>query len=269
MNNFILTNDPDHETLDLIKPLYKTFEEVNLKVTTAVFCKMESNSDERELSHGCRKGETDSLENPAYRDFLLEQKEKGHEIAFHGYSQISNTREKFLEGLEIYRDVFGEYPFTYIEHGGKYGHHKDTECKKETLKYKGRDKDSEYYIEDILCEKIKCVWAFHDLINQPYMPPEKEAYFHDDYFYKLDDLNNSPLFLMRYRLFQASTVEKVKDLFIGYTHFGYRGYIRDHHTWEYWADGRHFNPINNILGFLESNNLRSTTIKDYLKNGYV
>ena len=92
MNNFILTNDPDHETLDLIKPLYKTFEEVNLKVTTAVFCKMESNSNERELSHGCRKGETDSLENPAYRDFLLEHKEKGHEIAFHGYSQISNTR---------------------------------------------------------------------------------------------------------------------------------------------------------------------------------
>tara|TARA_R100001163_G_scaffold62246_1_gene52858 strand:+ start:135 stop:953 length:819 start_codon:yes stop_codon:yes gene_type:complete len=264
MNTFILTNDPDHETLELIRPIYKIFNEVGIKVTTGVFCKMEN--DGTYLSRHCQQGETDSLENPEYKDFLLEQRSAGHEIAFHGYSQVSNKRNKFLEGLEIYKNIFGEYPYTYIEHGGKKGHHPDGGCKKETLIWKGRDKDSDYYIEDILTEKIKCVWAFHDLINQPYMPPEKEAHTHEDYFYRLNDLKNSPLFFRRYRLFQASTVEKTGDLFIGYTHFGYKGYLFDHHDWEYWADNKHSSPINNILAFLEKNNFKSLTVKDYLNS---
>ena len=31
MNNFILTNDPDHETLQLIKPIYKSLNDIKKK----------------------------------------------------------------------------------------------------------------------------------------------------------------------------------------------------------------------------------------------
>lgn len=254
MNNFILTNDPDHETLAIIKPIFKAFNESGIKITTSVFCKMED--DGSDLSRHCWKGETDTLENPKYRDFILEQKEKGHEIAFHGYSQVSNTREKFLEGLEIYKDVFGEYPFTYIEHGGKYGHHKDSECKKETLIWKGSDKNSEYYVKDVIKEKIKYTWAYHDLIEKS----EPDACNHEDYFYTKNELSH----FRRYKIHQASLVKNTGQVFIGYTHFGYRGYFHEHHDWEYWADNRYSSPISNILKFLNENSFESTTVKDYL-----
>ena len=236
MNSFILTNDPDHETLGLIKPIYEAFNKAGIKVTTGVFCKMED--DGSDLSRHCRQGETDTLENPEYKDFLLEQKDKGHEIAFHGYSQISNKREKFIEGLEIYKDIFGEYPYTYMEHGGKKGHHPDDGCKKETLIWNGKNKDSEYYIEDIIKEKIKCVWAYHSLLDNEY-----EACSKSDFFYKEEGLT----LFKRYRIHYADLVTKFGELFIGYTHFGYKGYTDDRgYRWEYWADNNHEKIIKNI-----------------------
>lgn len=254
MNNFILTNDPDHETLDLIKPIYKSLNEADIKITTAVFCKMEN--DGSDLSKSCRQRETACLEDSEYRDFMLKQRDEGHEIAFHGYSQISNTRDKFLEGLEIYKDIFGEYPHTYIEHGGKKGHHPDSGCKKETLIWEGKNKNSDYYVEDAIKEKIKCVWAYHSLLDNEY-----ESCLKSDFFYEEDGL----VLFKRYRIHYAELVTKLGDLFIGYTHFGYRGYTdRRRSKWEYWDNNNHQNVIKNIEIFCKRNNFLPTTIKDYL-----
>ena len=256
MNNFILTNDPDHETLQLIKPIYKSLNEADIKITTGVFCKMEN--DRSDLSRHCHQGETACLEDPEYRDFMLKQRGEGHEIAFHGYSQVSNTRGKFLEGLEIYKDIFGEYPYTYMEHGGKKGRHPDSGCKKETLAWDGKNKDSEYYIEDVIKEKIKCVWAYHSLLDEEY-----EACNKSDYFWK----EGGVFFFSRYRIHYADLVTKLGELFIGYTHFGYRGYTDERGArWENWADDNHKKIIKNIKIFCKRHRFSPTTVRGYLND---
>ena len=121
--NFIITNDPDHGITKEYIPIFEELTNIGVKVTTAVFCKIEDfdeyPDEHKSLAKHCYKNETHSLENPEYRDLMLKIKDLGHEIAFHGYSQISNTREQFEMGLEIYKNTFDEYPFVYIEQSRK------------------------------------------------------------------------------------------------------------------------------------------------------
>ena len=185
----VITNDPDHGKLDDYKKVFSLLDRLNIKITTSVFCKIEN--DHSDLSRHCYKNETHSLEDPAYKEFMQELYEDGHEIAFHGYSQISNTRERFLEGLEIFKSTFGDYPYTYIEHGGNPKKHSIGMCKKETLAIEGLNPKSEYYIWDIIKEKLNCIWAWHDLLDDDYHVKQGE-----DYFYKYDSM----LCFKRYRM---------------------------------------------------------------------
>ena len=241
---FILVNDPDHGTTDRLRNVFDALNANNILITTAVFCTM--GQDNSDLSRHCYRGETGALDEPAYRDLMLEQKAMGHEIAFHGYSQISNTREEFIEGLEIFRNVFGEYPFTYIEHGGWHEHHDVSGCKKERLDWMGSDKTSAYYIRDVVKEKTNCVWANFDLLDGPELwstnslvaghRSHKDNLFPkktEELFYTQDDI----LCFRRWRSYYlAQMYESIRQskscTFIGYTHFGYdfyatQGYIHD------------------------------------------
>ena len=127
----VITNDPDHGKIDDYKRVFSLLDRLNIKITTSFFFKIKNY--DSDLSKHCYKDETHSLEEPAYKEFMQELYEDGHEIAFHGYSQISNTRDRFLEGLEIFKSTFGDYPYTYIEHGGNPKKHSIGMCKKETL----------------------------------------------------------------------------------------------------------------------------------------
>ena len=151
-SKFILVNDPDHSDFNRTKMVFSMLNEYKIKITSAVFCTMEK--DDTELSKHCYKGETEALDNPEYAEFMLKQRELGHEIAFHGYSQISNKRSDFQKGLDIYRNVFGELPFTYVEHGGIPIHHKPEQCKKERLDWFGSVEDSDYFVKDLIQKNI-------------------------------------------------------------------------------------------------------------------
>ena len=227
MNKFILTNDPDHGTVKNLKPAFDALREYEIKTTTAVFCTLEQ--DDSDLARSCYRGETGALDEPEYKDFMLQLKEEGHEIAFHGFSQISNTRSKFLEGLDMYKDIFGEYPHTYIEHGGHPEHHKPSACKRERLDWLGSVKDSEYYIKDIIESKIRCTWAYFDLLDGPEHwrgnAENLEPTCTTDLFHKESEIQ----LFRRSRLYYfdrlASKIKKTDEsMFIGYTHFGYPGY---------------------------------------------
>ncbi len=156
----VLSNDPDHGLLHNDEKAFSALNKIGVKITHSVFCKLED--DKSPLAKHCNVNETSSLSDPRYVDFLLKMRENGNEIAFHGYSQISNSRESFLKGLEIYKGIFDEYPYTYIEHGGILGRHAEGMVKKESLSYKGSDENSKYYIKDIVESKFKCVWERKD-----------------------------------------------------------------------------------------------------------
>jgi len=272
--NFILTNDPDHGTLERMKNVFEALDRSNIVVTTAVFCTLEN--DGSDLASHCYRGETGALDEPEYRDFMLQLRDRGHEIAFHGYSQVSNKREKFEEGLEIYKDIFGEYPFTYMEHGGLPGHHPDSGCKKERLDWMGSKKGSDYYIEDIVRQKVKCVWGHFGLLDGPELwekNPNKRGDIENlrpkldsDLFYKKDGV----LFFKRWRTHYLRTMSaelksSKESTFIGYTHFGYDGYARLGVAWDDWRSRESCDNSSALLRrFIDESEMENSTLREHV-----
>ena len=146
MSYFVLTNDPDHGLLDDYRRIFRELGDRRILVTTAVFCVLKD--DGSALARHCRQHETHCLADDAYRDFMLELRDHGHEIAFHGYSQASDTRDEFQRGLDIFRRTFGEYPRIYIEHGGHPRSHPPELCKRENLQVEGASPDSPHFVKD-------------------------------------------------------------------------------------------------------------------------
>ena len=254
----LLTNDPDHGKAEDYIRVFTELNRLGLKVTTSVFCTMED--DGSDLARHCYRDETHTLADPRYTELMLELQEQGHEIAFHGYSQVSNTRDKFMEGLEIFKETFGHYPFTYIEHGGNPNKHRLEMCKQETLAMEGFKRDSPYYVLDIIQKKISCVWAWHDLIDNDYQVKQME-----DLFYR----RNGVLFFRRARLHYLYTM--VKDVahqggvFMGYTHFGYDGYPNEpRYRYENWTGEQLRLAVKGFERLLAHHEVTNLTVKELI-----
>lgn len=250
-----ITNDPDHGTTEDYRRVFDALNELGVKVTTAVFCRIED--DGSPLAAHCRKGETHSLEDREYADLMVQQKKLGHEIAYHGYSQVSNTREKFLEGLEIFKGVFGEYPYTYIEHGGHPDTHEAGMVKRETLAAEGRKKDSPYYVADIAAEQIPLKWAWPDLLG------DYEVRDTSGIFYRREEGFYFRRWRMHYLEEMAPALARADGVFAGYTHFGYRGFekVRKYRL-ENWV-GAHLENAKKAVAILRKKyKIRSVTLRE-------
>ena len=264
MRFFSLTNDPDHGLTKDYAPILRGLAERNIFVTTAVFCTIRDDSSD--LAKHCYRGETQSLEDPEYRDLILEARDLGHEIAYHGYSQVSDTREEFLLGLELFKEVIGAYPKVYIEHGGHPDRHPLGMCKKENLAVEGRDTSSRYYIEDVVREKFDLVWTHDYLLDHHRRPlPRREVFVVKDgitYFQRSRMLHLPEI--TRHLNDRDNTV-------VGYTHFGYQGYrhrslrrmLFDRGVvYERWIGADLPKTLEKLSGWLERNHLTALTVSD-------
>ncbi len=208
----VITNDPDHCRADTVRQVCKQLGRVGITVTLAAFCTLED--DGSPLARHCHPGETDSLSQPAYRDLMLSLRDEGHEIAFHGYSQVSNTRERFIEGLERFRETFGEYPFTYVEHSGHPDRHPRGMCKREAVAVEGQMPGSPYYVWDLIQEKIRCAWVRQELVEEDLSPRNAGELLRKE---------GRTVLLRRYRMHYLDRMLPALGaqggVFIGYTHF--------------------------------------------------
>lgn len=260
---FCLTNDPDHGLLSDYASIFKELTRNRIFTTTAVFCNLKN--DGSFLSSHCNVKDTDTLQNINYQKLMLLARDEGHEIAFHGYSQVSDTRDEFQKGLEYYKKVFGEYPSVYIEHGGHPGKHKMERCKKENIAYMGSEPESKYYIKDIVSSVFKCVWSHEFLLDNVTTPLNlKEIFQYKDgilYFKRWRNRDIIPLF-------PKLTLEN--NTIIGYTHFGYSGYkskkeryfffSKQKYPLENWTRGDTKGTTRILSEFLQENNVTSLTI---------
>lgn len=217
----VLTNDPDHGKTEHYKKIFDRFNKLGLKWTVAVFNHIEN--DNSRLAKHCYKGETNSLEDKKYREFILELRSQGHEIAWHGYSQISNSRDKFIKGLEEFKEIFGHYPFTYIEHGGHPQTHNLEIVKKETLDIEGKNSQSQFYVEDLIKEKITLIWTQKYLLDEYFsFLPLEQAFEEKD---GITFLKRQKMWFLRKIVEQYKKKnKKPQGVFVGYTHIGYRGH---------------------------------------------
>jgi hypothetical protein len=104
---FTMFDDTDNATVENSRPVYILLNELGIKITKSVW---PLRSDPADIFFA------QSLQDDDYLDFVLELKEKGFEIGYHGARGGSNPRHISLEALDLFREKIGHDPCTYAHH---------------------------------------------------------------------------------------------------------------------------------------------------------
>lgn len=106
---FTIMDDTDVATLANVVPVYQLLEDLGLRTTKTVW------------PVGCPEGspnfrDSDTLEDPAYLAWVLDLKARGFEVAYHGATMESSTRDRTVRALELFSRHFGGPPRVYANH---------------------------------------------------------------------------------------------------------------------------------------------------------
>jgi len=236
---FTIFDDTDVSVLENIRPIYDYLYSLGIYTTKSVW------------PVGCREKKSNfygsaSLEDDVYAAYIKKLSEKGFEIAFHGASMESSTRDKTLKGLNRFADTFGFYPRSYACHatnkeniywGEKrfcfnifktmykaiYRHPKNYFC--------GHDKKSPFFWADLCYKHFDYVRTFtfnninllninHNLLySNKYLPYFKSCFI-------TSHANNVEEFNRLICIKNQDKLVKQKGICIISTHFG-KGFIAD------------------------------------------
>ncbi len=106
---FTIVDDTDRAELNNVRPVYDFLWQHGFRTTKTVW-PLEARIP---ITGGT------SLETPAYREWLLELRDRGFEIALHGVADQPSKREVVAEGLARFRAIFGAPPTMHINHVGQ------------------------------------------------------------------------------------------------------------------------------------------------------
>jgi hypothetical protein len=106
---FTIMDDTDVATLANVGPVYRLLDELGFRTTKTVW------------PVACPEGSlnfstSETLEDAPYLDFVLELKSRGFEIAYHGATMESSTRDRTARALDRFRELFGGPPRVYANH---------------------------------------------------------------------------------------------------------------------------------------------------------
>lgn len=107
---FSILDDTDDSTVDNSRPVYDLLHELGLRTTKTVW------------TAACPEGSRlffagQTLQNPAYLEFVHQLRERGFEIAWHCATMEGSKRPRTVEALEFFRREFGAYPRLHCNHG--------------------------------------------------------------------------------------------------------------------------------------------------------
>jgi hypothetical protein len=106
---FAVIDDTDVATRENIAAVYALLERLGMRATKTVWT-MACPEGSRNFSS------SQTLEEPEYRAFVVDLQRRGFEIAWHGATMESSTRDRTAAGLERFRSVFGAYPRVHANH---------------------------------------------------------------------------------------------------------------------------------------------------------
>jgi len=106
---FTIMDDTDVATLANVGPVYRLLDELGFRTTKTVW------------PVGCPEGSrnfssSETLDDPPYLDFVLGLRARGFEIAYHGATMESSSRERTERALARFRELFGGPPRVYANH---------------------------------------------------------------------------------------------------------------------------------------------------------
>ena len=107
---FTIFDDCDNSTVKNTRPFYDLLARLGMRTTRTVWTLNSTDVHPNWTNSG-------TLEDPEYREFAQELQALGFEIASHGASMMTSTRDRIRRGLEIFRETFGRYPRSHANHG--------------------------------------------------------------------------------------------------------------------------------------------------------
>lgn len=106
---FTVMDDTDVGTVDNLRPIYRLLESLGMQTTKTVWpVRCDEGSRDFSLS--------ETMDDAHYRAFVLDLQARGFEIAFHGATMETSTRERTVRALECFRRVFGAPPRVHANH---------------------------------------------------------------------------------------------------------------------------------------------------------
>ena len=106
---FTVMDDTDVATVDNVRPIYRLLESLGMRTTKTVWpVRCEEGSANFSLS--------ETLDDPHYHDFVVDLQARGFEIAFHGATMETSTRERTARALDRFRSTFGAPPRVHANH---------------------------------------------------------------------------------------------------------------------------------------------------------
>jgi len=242
---FTISDDPDANTLEKIKPVYDYLYSVGLKTTAAVwvFKATRTNGVPDRLTD---YSPGDTCEREAYLDYMQKLAKKGFEIASHGPSAGNDRRDTTIRGYEKFKEHFGKYPKIYINHrenlenlywGAKVVSENFLQLflklflSKAKIPYSGEIPSSDYYWGDLIKGKSKYVRLFgtqniNTLAFNPSMPYHDKAKPFVNYWFAFSDGNGVNGFTNLLNKENIDKLVKERGTTIVYTHFGYPGFSK-------------------------------------------
>jgi hypothetical protein len=106
---FAIFDDTDFASVEKLAPVYEFLGDLGFRTTKSVW---PIKGDGTPLFGGS------TCEDPVYRDWTLELQRRGFEIAYHGASFVTSTREQTIRGLDRFRELYGHDPMTMANHSG-------------------------------------------------------------------------------------------------------------------------------------------------------
>jgi hypothetical protein len=268
---FSIVDDTDASTVENTKPVYDLLESCGMRTTKTVWPL--GFSREPQLGGG-------TLQDPGYRSWVLDLQAAGFEIALHGATDHSSTREETRQALDVFHDVLGHDPRLHANHFGQaegiyWGEARldglprlvyraaNTALRRGT-RYYGHVEGSPYFWGDLCRDRIEYVRNFsfpgvNTLTADPLMP------YHDPrrpyvklWFSSSDAADLSSFCALLTDENQDRLVEE-GGACIAYTHFGF-GFAQDGRI------NQRFTQIVERLGSLPGWFVPASTVLDYLRS---
>lgn len=179
---FTIVDDTDGATVDTARPVYDFLLEHGFRTTKTVWPL---------APIGPPVTGGSSLQDPEYRAWILELQRRGVEIALHGVTDGSSTRDRIREGLDLFREVLGRDPRLHANHVGQREGMYWGEARLDGLprlvyraahrlrgrerRYSGHDESTPYFWGDLCRDRITYVrnFVFRDINTgkcDPLMP---------------------------------------------------------------------------------------------------
>jgi hypothetical protein len=106
---FTVIDDTDVSTVENVAPVYALLERLGMRTTKTVWPLASP-------TEGSNFAGSESLEDPAYLDFVLDLKRRGFEITWHSPQMESSERAQIELGMDRFRERIGHFPQIHASH---------------------------------------------------------------------------------------------------------------------------------------------------------